>query len=302
MKVTAVLNRTAGSLIGRPMDVVAEAVREGLAAGGAEVMVAITDSAGIGETIRKVLASDAEVLVIGGGDGTIATAANLTAASGKALGILPLGTMNLLARDLNLPLDLAASARALGEGRIAAIDAAEVNGEIFLNNSVLGLYPAMVAERERHRGVRHIGRWPKMAWGMIQALRRFPILKVTVETTTGTRRIATPFLAVSNNPYDAGYGPVLRRSRLDLGQLGVYVSHHTSPWGLLGLVLRMGLGTWAEDEELDLFAVQTITVHSGRRRLHMANDGEVRRLRTPLVYRIRPGALRVLMPRETTSG
>lgn len=302
MIINAVLNRSAGGLIGRPTDVIAEAIRKGLAAGGATVSVDVTDANGAGEALRRAAASDADAVVVGGGDGTIATAANFVAHTGRALGILPIGTMNLLARDLNLPLDIETAARALGNGRIDTIDVAEVNGDLFLNNSVLGLYPEMVAERERHRGIRHIGRWPTMALGMIQALRRFPIVHVTLETEGSLRHLATPFLAVSNNPYDAGYGPVLRRSRLNLGTLGVYVGHHRSPWGLLRLVARMGLGTWADDEELDQFAVRSITVHSGRRRLRVANDGEVRRLRTPLVYRIRPGALRVLMPGESTNG
>lgn len=302
MIINAVLNHSAGGLIGRPMDITAEAIRKGLAAGGATVSVDVTEAADAGEALRRAAASNADAVVVGGGDGTIATAANVIAGTGKALGILPVGTMNLLARDLSLPLDIEAAAYALGRGRIGTIDVADVNGEVFLNNSVLGLYSDMVAERERHRGIRHIGRWPTMALGMIRALRRFPIVQVTLETETGRRHLATPFLAVSNNPYDAGYGPVLRRSRLDLGQLGVYAGHHRSPWGLLRLVARMGLGTWADDEELDQFTVRSITVHSGRRRLRVANDGEVRRLRTPLVYRIRPGALRVLMPGESTSG
>jgi diacylglycerol kinase family enzyme len=302
MKIAAVLNRSAGSLIDRPHDATARAVAEALASGGAEVSVVSAAPADCPLAIRRALDSDADVLVIGGGDGTIATAANLILPTGKALGILPVGTMNLLARDLRLPLELEAAARALGQGRLGSIDVAEINGEVFLNNSVLGIYPAMVAERERRRGDQSLSRIPAMAIGMLRALWRFPILKVTLETDDGARRIQTPFLAVSNNPYDAGYGPVLRRSRLDGGTLGVYVGHHRSAWGMLRLMVRMGLGTWAKDGDLDQFAVRSITVHSGRRRLSMANDGEIRRIRTPLVYRIRPEALRVLLPKESTSG
>lgn len=119
-----------------------------------------------------------------------------------------------------------------------------------------------------------------------------------IDLGAGPHLVRTPILAVSNGAYEEGHGPVIRRSSLERGKLGVYVAHHRNAWGMLRLVARMGLGTWAEDEELDSMTATTVTVNSRRRRLRVANDGEVLRLKPPLVYRIRPGGLNVLTPRR----
>ncbi len=296
MKIAVILNRSAGSLLDLPPEATVRRLRAAFEAAGVEVEVAAVKAVDCSEAIRAACATDVEAVVVGGGDGTIATAANLVIPSGKALGVLPLGTMNLLARDLGIPLEMDAAVAALANGTIRAIDVAEVNGEVFLNNSVLGLYPAMVQERERQRGQHGLRKWPAMALAALKALWHFPLLALRIDAGSGPRRVRTPVLAVSTAPYDAGYGPVLRRSRLDAGVMGVYLGHHRSPLSMLRLLFRMTIGTWAEDEELDTLTATTLTVHSNRRRLRVANDGEVRRMKPPLVYRIHPGALKVLVP------
>lgn len=296
MRIAAVLNLSAGSLLGVPKDDAIAIVDAALRTGGADVTVAAVERRAIRTALTEAIQSDADVIVAAGGDGTVAAAANLIRPTGKVLGILPAGTMNLLGRDLGVPLGLAEGAHALAHGTIRRIDVAEVNGEIFLNNSVLGLYPAAVRERERQRGTNRLRKWPAMVVGVAKALQRFPVLDVAVDTGTGPRHLKTPFLAVSVGPYDAGYGPVLRRSQLDTGAFGIYVAHHRSVWSMLRLILRMGLGTWADDEELDCMKAPRLMVHSRRQHLHLANDGEIRRLNTPLDYRIHPCGLRVLAP------
>lgn len=300
MKVAVVLNLSAGTLLGMPGEAAAAAIARTFAAAGAEVETAAIEAAQCAGAIRRAADGDAEVVVIGGGDGTILTAANALMPKGKALGVLPLGTMNLLARDLGLPLDLDEATAALAHGSIRPIDVAEVNGEVFLNNSVLGIYPAMVQERERQRGRNHLSKWPAMGLAAFKALYHFPTLDVELDLGNGPVRVRTPILAVSNNAYDKGYGPVLRRSSLDAGQLGVYIARHRHAWSLMKLGARMALGTWAEDEELERRTASVVTVFSRRRRLRVANDGEVRRMKPPLVYRMHPRALNVLMPGPAT--
>ncbi len=299
MKMAIVLNRSAGTLAGRPLDESAQAIRAAFAGQGAEVALIAAEPSACTREIRRALDSDADVVVVGGGDGTIHTAANMLLPTGKALGILPLGTLNLLARDLGTPLDLEEAARALAAGALRTIDVAEVNGEIFLNSSVLGFYPSVVQEREEKRRRHRLLKWPAAALAMAKALHRLPLLDVRIDWGEGPRRVRTPVLAVSDNPYDAGAGGALvRRSVLDSGRLGVYVARHRDAWGLLRLMGRTVLGTWQQDEELETLTATQLVVHSRRRRLKMVNDGEVRQMEPPLHYRIRPKALRVLAPRS----
>lgn len=302
MKIAVILNRQAGTLAGLPFAETAAVIHAAFQAQGAEVTVEGADGPGCRPLLEAAARSDAEVVVVGGGDGTIATAVNTLLPSGKTVGFLPLGTMNLLTRDLNTPPELAEAAAALAAGMVGAIDVGEVNGEVFLNTSVLGLYPTMVQERERQRSRHGLRKWPAMGLAMVKGLYRLPIVDVRLDLRSGDgvpqapRRVRTPILAVSNNPYAHGFGPVVRRTVLDSGTLGVYVAHHRNAWGMLRLLGKMMLGTWQQDQELDAFQTVGLTVHSRRRHLRVANDGEVRRLTPPLVYRIRPRALRVLMP------
>ncbi len=297
MKVAVVLNQSAGTLMGMPIEEAEDAVRHAFRQNGADVNVVATQAAGCGQAVERAANSDAEIIVVGGGDGTILTGANAAMRAGKVLGVLPLGTMNLLARDLKTPMGWPEAVHAVAAGTIRGIDVGEVNGEVFLNASVLGLYPKIIQEREQQQRRHGLRKWPAMALAMGKALRDLPVLDVRIDFGQGARQVRTPVLAVSNNPYAEGYGPVLRRETLESGQFGIYLARRRDSWGLLRLITRMGLGTWQSDEALETLSSTTLTVHSRRRHLRVANDGEVRRFAPPLTYRMRPGALKMLLPK-----
>ncbi|WP_298370979.1 diacylglycerol kinase family protein [Azospirillum sp.] len=297
MKVAVILNRSAGSLVDQPVDGVLTLIRQAFERRGAEVAAQAVDGADCAAAIARALASDADMVVVGGGDGTVHTALRLALPTKKTVGVLPLGTLNMLARDLNTPLEIESAVEALADGIVRAIDVAEVNGDPYLNSSVLGFYPAVVRERERHRRLHRLLKWPGAAVALAKTLYRLPMLDVQIDWGEGLRHVRTPVLAVSNNLYDDGFGLLLRRTALDSGQLGVYVARERSALAMLRLMSRLVLGRWRQDEALDCFAVNRLTVTSRRRALSMVNDGEVKRLNAPLHYQIRPLALRVLAPR-----
>lgn len=296
MKVGIILNQQAGSLVDRPLDGAKQAIRAAFERRGAEVDLHTVDGAQCTETIQRVLDSDAEIVVIGGGDGTLHSAVKLALPTGKTLGVIPLGSLNLLARDLHMPLELEAAAEALAAGRVRVIDIAEVNGEPYTNSSILGFYPQVVQERERQRKQHRLLKWPGAALALAKTLYKLPLLDVRLDWGEGPKRMRTPILVVSNNVYDDGFGLVLTRQSLDAGKLGVYVARERNAFAMLRLMGRLVAGSWKQDEALDTYAVTSLTVHSRRHRLKMVNDGEIRKLHAPLHYRIRPGALKVLAP------
>jgi diacylglycerol kinase family enzyme len=245
--------------------------------------------------------------VAAGGDGTIHAVANAILRSGlpapRPLGILPLGTLNHLARDLKLPLDLALAAKVIRDGHTRPVDAAQVlsrsGSHIFLNNSSLGAYPAMVLDRDRMRRSGR-SRWPALLLASLRAFLRFR--RLTVEMTAETRRLTcvTPFLFVGNNRYcvDPSEGFAFgQREELDRATLALYLAPGATRPAILRMALAALAGRLKDAPEYQEHLVPRFTVHvHGRRRLRVSMDGEVRRLFGPLEYRTLPAALRILTP------
>ncbi len=298
MKFAVILNEAAGTLLGAPIARTVADIGAGFAAAGVEATVRAARGVAIEEEIRAFLGTDVDAIVIGGGDGTLAAAAGLLLHSNKAMGLLPLGTMNLLARDLGMPNNIQAAIDILSNGYTRKIDVAEVNGHIFLNNSVIGLYPTMVRARERQRGVAGWKKWMSIASAIFKSLRYYNVAEVSVDLGKGPRLVKTPALAVVNNVYhDRPDALFLDRPTLDDGRLAIYLANHRTRLGLIRLMVGLALGGWQRDAELESLTLTELTVTSQRRhRLRVAIDGEVIRLMLPLIYRIRPKALTVLAP------
>src|SRR4029450_8027864 len=169
-----------------------------------------------------------------GGDGTVSCAASVMAGGEKPLGILPLGTLNHFARDIGLPTDLDAAAAAISAGRWRDVDVGEVNGRVFVNNCSLGVYPEAVRGRESRRD-RGAPKWPAMLQAMRDALRRLPLLRLTLRTDDTTMRVATPLLRVVNTRSQTALLRLGQRQSLDEGRLWVYLTRSTGAGGVLKL-------------------------------------------------------------------
>ncbi|MEY2550227.1 MAG: hypothetical protein QOG12_371 [Verrucomicrobiota bacterium] len=249
---------------------------------------------------RNAAQSDERVIVAAGGDGTISGVAAALAGTNKVLGVLPVGTLNHFAKDLGLPLDLESAVRTIVEGETAAVDAGEVNGRIFINNSSLGIYPRIVARREAQQERLARGKWVAFFWATFQALRRFPFLnlRIAFEGREISRR--TAFLFVGNNEYQIAGFNLGSRACVNGGNLGLYMSHGTGRFGLFRLAFHALFGRVDQAKDFDAFCVKEARIETRKRRLLVALDGEIERMETPLNYRIRPAALRVLVPRKET--
>jgi diacylglycerol kinase family enzyme len=238
------------------------------------------------------------VIVAGGGDGTISAVASHLVETDTALGVLPLGTLNHFAKDLHIPLDLESAARNIIAGRIARIDVGEVNGHIFLNNSSLGLYPSIVRRREQQQRLGS-GKWVAFAWAALAVLRRYPFLNVRLNADGAQLARRTPFVFIGNNEYAMSGLNIGARACLDAGHLSLYVAHRTGRSGLLRLAVRALFGRLRDTKDFDALCAGEIWIEAqGKRRLQVATDGEVSMMETPLRYRVRQKALRVIVPPE----
>jgi diacylglycerol kinase family enzyme len=301
-RVAVVLNPRSGGLIGR--EDAAEQVAARLRAAGLEARILGEDAApDLPGRLDRALAEGADTVIVGGRDGTIRAAAQRLAGTATALGIIPLGTMNMLAKDLGLPLELDAAAETLARGAVRAVDVAEVDGEVFLCNSVLGLPSALGRHRERARGQAGLLARLRLVVASARAMLWHMPLRLAIAVEDGPRRVVyTRALAVANNAYDEGVGQILSRTRLDRGELVLYLAHRFGAWWTVKMLLAMALGAWRRRPELESRAAAAFTIHSRRPALRAMNDGEAVLLRPPLAYRIRPGALKVIVPAVAAVG
>jgi diacylglycerol kinase family enzyme len=248
-------------------------------------------------------AAGVDALVAAGGDGTISTAAGAVAGTAMPLGILPLGTLNHFARDAGIPLDLEAAVEAIAGGRTRAVDIAEVNGRVFINNSAVGMYPKLVRDREAQQ--RHLGRSKKLAMlvAASRSLWRFSHHRLTLRIAGREAPVETPLLFVGNNRYETGLLALGKREAIDRGELCIYAPLARSALSFLWISTRAVFGRPDEQAEfLTLDGVESVEIDSPRQRLMVATDGEAQPMETPLRYRVRPGALKLIVPEIEKGG
>jgi diacylglycerol kinase family enzyme len=279
----------------------AQRLEEIFAAAGREARITVASTGVELRTAAERAVQDrCEILVVGGGDGTMNMAASVLAGRDIPLGVLPLGTLNHFAKDLGIPLALEEAAQVVLEGSVCRVDVGEVNGQIFLNNSSLGVYPAIVRLRERYQAS-GLGKWIAALWAGLIVLRRHPFMGVRISADGETKIRRTPFVLVGNNQYRMTGLKAASRESLVSRQLSVYVVNAERRIGLLRLAWQVLLKGADAVDELDLLTVESATIETRSRRLQVALDGEVVPLESPLVYRIRPAALAVHVPPATSA-
>jgi diacylglycerol kinase family enzyme len=229
-----------------------------------------------------------DTVIVGGGDGSASAAAAAFAGS-KVLGVLPFGTMNLLARDLGLPTDPQEAVAALAHVVPRHIDLAEINGRPFHTLSGLGFFSHMARAREETRG-HPLGRLVGVVIAWLRALRRTAPFQIDVVIDGKRERVTALAALVTNNLF----APDWRRPRLDEGTLELHLVEDQGTLTKLKAGAALLTGTWREDPGIRSVAAREIVVASTRRHSHASTDGELVRERLPLRYRARPGALTVL--------
>ncbi|HVE28721.1 MAG TPA: diacylglycerol kinase family protein [Mycobacteriales bacterium] len=256
---------------------------------GAEV--AVLEGPGtvdVAQLARDAVARGADLLGVAGGDGTQALVAAVAAQHDIPLLVISAGTRNHFALDLGLDReDPSTCLEALRNGVELRVDLGDVNGRPFVNNVSFGAYAAIV-ERPEYRDEK-----------LKTTLDLLPDL---LTSATGPRLVAhadavtvqsPQALLVSNNPYDTGdIAGLGRRPRMDGGVLGVIGVRAANAVQ----AARMLRGRRAPG--LTLIVTEEVVVDADVEAIPAGVDGESVRLTTPVRCRVRPGALRVRVPRD----
>lgn len=297
--VEVLLNASAGT---RPVQYLVDDIRNHFSTRHVHANVTLLRDGGQLDTAaRRALATKPDVVVAGGGDGTLSTVAGVVVGSGIPLGVLPLGTFNHFAKDVGIPLDLASAVETVCRGRVANVDVGRVNGRVFLNNSSLGLYPQVVKKRDQLRHRLGRGKWPAFMWAALLVLRRFPFLTVEINVDGKVLQRRSPLVFIGNNSYELNGLKLGARKCLDAGHLGIYIINRTDRLGLIALAARAMVGRLRDARDFETLRTAHIEVNTRRSRVTVATDGELSRFTAPLVYDADKGALSVVVPEKTAA-
>jgi diacylglycerol kinase family enzyme len=243
--------------------------------------------------MRRAIADAAvgrhDTVIVGGGDGSVSAAVAAFSGSDRALGVLPFGTMNLLARDLGMPTGPQAAVAALAAAVPRRIDLAEINGRPFHTLSGLGFFSHMARAREEVRG-HPLGRLASVLLAGLRALRRTAPFSIDVVVDGRRERVTALAALVTSNRFASDW----RRPRLDEGVLEMHIVEDQGTLTKLKASAALLAGSWREEPDIRHIVAREITVASARRHTHASTDGELVRERLPLRYRVLPEALTVL--------
>ena len=300
MRFLAVLNRDGGTLRTTDLGALSERMRRILEGNGHSLETRIVSGREVMAALRKAAAEHGvDVILAGGGDGTISAAASCVMDSDTALAVLPAGTMNLFARSLGIPLALDQAIGAFAAGRIRPVDMGSANGRPFVHQFSVGMHARLVELRSRMAFSSKFGKMRASAKAMLDTIRSPSPLRVTL-VMDGAEVIATTAgISVSNNLYGEGHLPFADDP--DGGVLGIYVSNARRRRDLLRLCLNIGIGRWKENEHVEIHQSDAVTlrVERMRRTRYAVIDGELCPLGMETTLRIHPGALKALVPADT---
>ncbi len=275
----------------------ADAIERALAAMGDGAMRFDWDASDpIDDTVARVLTEEPEIVVAAGGDGTVMAVAGAMLGKGVPMAVLPLGTFNFFARGLGLSEEPEQAAAEILEGHPHDIRIGQVNGQAFLNNASLGIYPAILREREtvysrwgRFRAAAH--------WSVLKTFAKFrkPMkMTITADGESSTRRSALVFVARS--AYQLERFGIEGSDAIDDDRFAVLVARASTRRQLFAMTFRLTIGKPLRGRDYDLLTPRELTIETGDKRALLAFDGEKARTRGPFHFRMAEAPLTIILP------
>jgi diacylglycerol kinase (ATP) len=248
----------------------------------------------IGTAIRSY-ASAVDLVIVGGGDGTLNAAAPALIETDVALGILPLGTANDLARTLEIPPDLTEAAKIIADGHARRIDLGEVNGIPYFNVASLGL-TTKIAQGLTQDVKR---RWGTLGYVLatFRALSRMRPFRAELTIDGKSRTAHTVQIAVGNGRFYGGGLTVAERASIEDGRLDVYSLESKRLWKLALIYPAFRVGRQRQWNEVRAANCTMVEIKTRRPRPINA-DGEIS-TETPARFRVLSQAITVLVPERT---
>ncbi|KQS04739.1 diacylglycerol kinase [Sphingomonas sp. Leaf357] len=252
---------------------------------------AVPDPARLEDELRDALSKKPDLVILGGGDGTISGLVDLLVGQDVILGVLPLGTANSFARTLGIPLDIPGAVEVLRTGAPRRIDLGMIDNDYFANCAAMGISP-QIAQTVPHGLKKMFGRVGYLAWASYQFTRFKPFTLIVGEGPTA-ERLRVVEVRISNGPYHGGT-ELVDAAAVDSGEIVVQA--------VVGHVKRRLVKNWAASffrhkarhEDTRDFHGKSLRIDT-EPRLPISIDGEVL-AKTPVTAKVAAGIIRVMAP------
>jgi diacylglycerol kinase family enzyme len=298
MHFIGIFNRDGGTFRTTDMEAFCATARDVFEAAGHSIDCRVVDGADLIKELERAARDDtADVLMAGGGDGTISAAAGISFTQQKPMAVLPAGTMNLFARSLKIPLNLEQALEALASGELESVDIATANGRPFVHQWSVGMHSRLVKIRN---GLTYNSRLGKMLASLRAAAATFArplVFDAEIRTRTGLENRRAAAISISNNLMGEGHVPYAEQ--VNQGVLGVYVVKAMPRTEMLKLAVGLAFGTWKHHPLVSERQVEEVTLNFPRRKAgaKAVIDGELVDLEKRVELKVHHGALTVVMPK-----
>jgi diacylglycerol kinase family enzyme len=247
------------------------------------------------QRLEAALAADTDhddtIVVLAGGDGTISLLLPVIIAAQRPVGILPLGTMNLLGRDLGLTGEIAHDIGVIAAQQPRSVTLARINGTPFHSNSGFGILGVMAREREAARSKFPLSRQLSFAWAATRTLMLSRSIVVELEIDGQRENRRTDALLITSNRF---HGMPWQRARLDEGVLELHALRAPNILKRIGMLVAVLRGRWREHPALTTVTTKSATIkRRDKKRSTVAIDGEMRRMTGPIRYDLAPETVRL---------
>ncbi|MGB3212499.1 MAG: diacylglycerol kinase family protein [Desulforhopalus sp.] len=245
--------------------------------------------------IEKAVEQGAKRVVISGGDGTIALAAAQLAGTTTELAIIPSGTLNHFAQRTGIPVNAIEAINVALNCKAQPVDAGYVNDSIFINTSSVGAYPVFVRSRNYLENRMHY-----YSASIIAGLKRLLNFR-PVRVHLADKQLRTPLVFIGVGERELrmpAFGRVKEHGRKGLHCIAVDCDSKLQVFKLVIKSFLGGVDPMNKEMTVENRLVNNIELNFRHRkkRVTVALDGELDRLRAPLQYRFAPGEILVAVP------
>lgn len=252
---------------------------------------AVHDPDQLQETVRRVVADGAPMVIVGGGDGSLSGTVDELVGKSCVFAILPLGTANSFARTLDIPLDLDGAVSVIATGHRRRIDLGMIDRDYFVNAASLGLSP-MIGKTVPHKLKRYLGRIGYLLWA-VKCSFGFRPFRLTVDDGTDEKRMWATEVRILNGPFHGGV-ELSDRADVDTGELVIQAvvgrSHARLAWDWYAKFFKLR----DRDSHTREFRGKSFRLATQPPQ-RISIDGEVL-ARTPVTAKIAAGAIDVAVP------